>query len=136
MRAGTCVPVASGLRLPAPVEDVSPVAFDLKEEKRRASLAQVNAIDYSGSMAMTVGNLSLSSAAVAYMQLVKVDSTSNACMGKTRVVPGDPANSLLVQKLRGANVMCGGAMPVGADEITDAEQKRITDWISAGACNN
>lgn len=87
-------------------------------------------------MAMAVGNLSLSSAAVAYMQLVKVDSTSSACMGKARVVPGDPMNSLLVQKLRGANVTCGAAMPVNAEEITDAELKRITDWISAGACNN
>lgn len=37
------------------VEDVSPVAFDLKEEKRRASLAEVIAIDYSGSMGMMVG---------------------------------------------------------------------------------
>jgi uncharacterized membrane protein len=38
-----------------PIEDVSPVAFDLKEEKRRASLAEVIAIDYSGSMGMMVG---------------------------------------------------------------------------------
>ncbi len=38
-----------------PVEEVSPVAFDLKEEKRRASLAEVIAIDYSGSMGMMVG---------------------------------------------------------------------------------
>jgi len=38
-----------------PIEDVSPVAFDLRQEKRRASLAEVIAIDYSGSMAMTVG---------------------------------------------------------------------------------
>ncbi|WP_394828412.1 VWA domain-containing protein [Pendulispora albinea] len=37
------------------IEDVSPVSFDLKEEKRRASLAEVIAIDYSGSMGMTVG---------------------------------------------------------------------------------
>lgn len=87
-------------------------------------------------MAMNVGNLSFSSAAVAYMQLVEVDSTGSACMGKTRVVPGDPTNSLLVQKLRGANVMCGGAMPVGGEEINDADLKRITDWISGGACNN
>ncbi|MGH7296706.1 MAG: VWA domain-containing protein, partial [Polyangiaceae bacterium] len=33
-----------------PIEDVSPVSFDLKQEKRRASLAEVIAIDYSGSM--------------------------------------------------------------------------------------
>lgn len=38
-----------------PIEEVSPVAFDLKEEKRRASLAEVIAIDYSGSMGMMVG---------------------------------------------------------------------------------
>ena len=30
-----------------PIEEVSPVAFDLKQEKRRASLAEVIAIDYS-----------------------------------------------------------------------------------------
>jgi Ca-activated chloride channel family protein len=37
-----------------PIEEVSPVAFDLKQEKRRASLAEVIAIDYSGSMGATV----------------------------------------------------------------------------------
>jgi uncharacterized membrane protein len=37
-----------------PIEEVSPVAFDLKQEKRRASLAEVIAIDYSGSMAASV----------------------------------------------------------------------------------
>ncbi len=38
-----------------PIEEVSPVAFDLKQEKRRASLAEVIAIDYSGSMGAMVG---------------------------------------------------------------------------------
>ena len=38
-----------------PVEDVSPVSFDLKQERRRASLAEVIAVDYSGSMAISVG---------------------------------------------------------------------------------
>jgi uncharacterized membrane protein len=33
-----------------PVEEVSPVSFDLKNEKRRARLAEVILIDYSGSM--------------------------------------------------------------------------------------
>jgi uncharacterized membrane protein len=37
------------------LEEVSPVAFDLKQEKRRASLAEVIAIDYSGSMGASVG---------------------------------------------------------------------------------
>ncbi|MEQ9320995.1 MAG: VWA domain-containing protein [Polyangiaceae bacterium] len=37
------------------LEDVSPVSFDLKQEKRRASLAEVIAIDISGSMGAQVG---------------------------------------------------------------------------------
>ena len=36
------------------IEDVSPVSFDLKQEKRRASLAEVIAIDISGSMGAQV----------------------------------------------------------------------------------
>jgi Ca-activated chloride channel family protein len=38
-----------------PIEEVSPVSFDLKQERRRASLAEVIAIDYSGSMGMRAG---------------------------------------------------------------------------------
>jgi uncharacterized membrane protein len=38
-----------------PVEEVSPVSFDLKQDRRRASLAEIIAIDYSGSMGMEVG---------------------------------------------------------------------------------
>jgi hypothetical protein len=87
-------------------------------------------------MAMPVGNLSLSTADVAYMQLVKVDSTGMACSGMPRVVPGNPEGSLLVQKLRSSTTTCGGVMPVGADEISEADLKRVTDWISGGACDN
>lgn len=37
------------------IEEVSPVSFDLKQERRRASLAEVIGIDYSGSMAVRAG---------------------------------------------------------------------------------
>ena len=37
------------------LEEVSPVSFDLKQERRRASLAEVISIDYSGSMGARVG---------------------------------------------------------------------------------
>jgi uncharacterized membrane protein len=37
-----------------PIEEVSPVSFDLKQERRRATLAEVISIDISGSMAMMV----------------------------------------------------------------------------------
>jgi uncharacterized membrane protein len=38
-----------------PVEEVSPVSFDIKQERRRASLAEVIGIDYSGSMGAREG---------------------------------------------------------------------------------
>ncbi|MGK3997275.1 VWA domain-containing protein [Sorangium sp. So ce1024] len=38
-----------------PIEEVSPVSFDLKQERRRASLAEVIGIDISGSMGATAG---------------------------------------------------------------------------------
>ncbi len=39
-----------------PVEEVSPVSFDLKQERRRGSLAEVILIDYSGSMSARAGS--------------------------------------------------------------------------------
>jgi uncharacterized membrane protein len=39
-----------------PIEEVSPVSFDVKQERRRASLAEVIAVDYSGSMGAAVGS--------------------------------------------------------------------------------
>jgi uncharacterized membrane protein len=39
-----------------PIEDVSPVSFDVKQERRRASLAEVIIVDYSGSMSASVGS--------------------------------------------------------------------------------
>jgi len=38
-----------------PIEEISPVSFDVKQERRRASLAEVIAVDYSGSMGASVG---------------------------------------------------------------------------------
>ena len=38
-----------------PLEEVSPVSFDVKQERRRASLAEVIVVDYSGSMSANVG---------------------------------------------------------------------------------
>ncbi|RYE94044.1 MAG: VWA domain-containing protein, partial [Myxococcales bacterium] len=38
------------------LEEVSPLSFDLKQERRRASLAEVISIDYSGSMGASAGS--------------------------------------------------------------------------------
>jgi Mg-chelatase subunit ChlD len=38
-----------------PIEQVSPISFDLKQNRKRASLAEIIAVDYSGSMSATAG---------------------------------------------------------------------------------
>ncbi|MGD8859880.1 MAG: hypothetical protein PVI30_07700 [Myxococcales bacterium] len=52
-----------------------------------------------------------------------------------RVVPGDPDNSLLVQKVENPMPACGGEMPpngmLAADQI-----QLIRDWVAAGAMND
>ena len=48
------------------------------------------------------------------------------------VIPGDPVNSLLAQRLQGIS---GGVMPP-AGALAPAELQTILDWIAAGAANN
>jgi hypothetical protein len=76
--------------------------------------------------------------ATSFMTLVNVASTS--CSG-TRVVPGNPGTSVLVNKLRagsgfGGQVCGGNPMPRGARAITLAQLNMIESWVSAGALNN
>lgn len=47
------------------------------------------------------------------------------------VVPGDAANSVLVQALRGTNGK--KQMPMKADPLSEEEIKLVEDWIQAGA---
>lgn len=82
--------------------------------------------------------LDLSSEAAGYAALVGVaastDITTGAVcggMGRTRVVPGDPDGSLLVEKLEGAPA-CGSAMPFGSP-LSATAMTAIRDWIAAGA---
>jgi mono/diheme cytochrome c family protein len=52
------------------------------------------------------------------------------------VVPGDPANSYLVQKLMGAAGISGGRMPLNGPYLDDATIAQVAAWIAAGAQNN
>ena len=52
------------------------------------------------------------------------------------VVPGDPANSYLVQKLMGAAAITGARMPLGGPYLDDATTAQVAAWIAAGAQNN
>jgi mono/diheme cytochrome c family protein len=50
------------------------------------------------------------------------------------VIPGDPENSLLVQKLLGTQSIGGQMPPVG--KLDDRAIQWIIDWVNAGAPNN
>jgi len=95
------------------------------------------------------GNLFMGAQSDAYNDLVGVKArgvctapdagTSGTCAcgtsGETRVVAGQPDQSLLVQKI-GGNPPCGDRMPPTGDVLPDDQQKLIKDWITAGANND
>jgi hypothetical protein len=83
---------------------------------------------------MLAGQLQMSTAAQAYSSLVSAPALGTACSatGLLRVAPGDPDNSLLVQKLEAAMPICGQHMPPGG--TVPAEQLvQLRMWIERGA---
>ena len=65
--------------------------------------------------------------------LVNVSSTQVVSL--KRVLPNDPDNSYLVQKL-GANPDVGLQMPRGQNPLSSADVTTIRDWIEDGALND
>jgi hypothetical protein len=71
----------------------------------------------------------------AYAALVNV--TADQCNGsKKRVVPADPAQSYLMNKLLGTGMCFGTQMPKANVKIPQTELDVISGWICAGAVNN
>jgi len=69
---------------------------------------------------------------VAYEQLV--NAAVRGKPGAIRVIPGDPDNSYLVQKLEGAASIAGRRMPNnGPPYLTDGQILIVRRWISIGA---
>jgi hypothetical protein len=111
--------------------------------------------------AFSLGNLKMDSRASAYKNLVgqkaagpcitDAGSTPDGAMtpnpganttvcgcapsGKTRVVPGNPDDSLLVQKLSD-NTSCGDRMPPTGLPLSEEAIDLVTKWIAAGAEND
>jgi hypothetical protein len=71
-------------------------------------------------------------AAETYAALLSTTSTSDACAGRSVVVPGDPEQSLLFLKIAG-QPPCGNRMPLGGSALTTAQVEMIRSWIAAGA---
>jgi mono/diheme cytochrome c family protein len=80
------------------------------------------------------GGLNMKSGS-AYSNLVNVASTGKP--GATRVIPGNPSGSYMIQKLEGAPDIVGLRMPRnGPPYLTDAQVALIRQWIQNGAPNN
>jgi len=69
----------------------------------------------------------------AFDNLVNVPSSQDDSL--TRVIPGNPDDSLLVQKVEGTQPI-GQRMPLGGTPLSNAEIQMIRDWIEAGAEDN
>jgi hypothetical protein len=57
---------------------------------------------------------------------------SECCDGRLRVKPGDPANSYVIQKLRGVELCAGQPMPLGGT-LSESDITTLSDWICEGA---
>jgi hypothetical protein len=75
------------------------------------------------------GGLKLDPADVAYSALVSHAVGAAACSSSVRVVPGDPANSYLIAKLRNTAGICGVQMPRGRPPLPEEEIQTIEAWI-------
>src|SRR5207302_642083 len=87
---------------------------------------------------VSMGHLDLTTAAMAYQNLVNAAAAGPACAGKgARVVPGAPEKSLLYQKVDPtAESPCGNKMPYGGPPLEKADADAVAAWIKAGAKNN
>ncbi|HEY1303744.1 MAG TPA: hypothetical protein VGF24_09370 [Vicinamibacterales bacterium] len=103
--------------------------FEASDSSGRAACTQCH-----NAVGRLFNGLDLSSA-VAYANLVNV--TSREKPSATRVIPGDPVNSYLIQKLEGQPGIVGVRMPFnGPPYLTTGQIAVIKRWIEIGAPNN
>ncbi|MDB4929268.1 MAG: hypothetical protein JWM10_1752, partial [Myxococcaceae bacterium] len=120
-----------------PVEEVSPVSFDLRQERRRASLAEVISIDYSGSMTAVVGGytkirLANEAAARSALLLGEGDQLGVAHVdtSTTWTMPLGPVDNLepILRRVRAVSAGGGGIIvPTALDDAYRALRAARTD---------
>jgi len=87
--------------------------------------------------------LFMNTAGAAYTSLLKAvgadeSGDGSACQEQpkqTRVTPGSPQQSLLVDMIA-PSPPCGVQMPPTGEKLSTAQRMRISDWIAQGAKNN
>ena len=136
--------VPSDVRLDAAVDVPRDVPTDVRTDVPRdtgpvdsgaVSYAQVQAIFDRDCVRCHGSSGALNLAAmVSYGNLVNVAAAGGSCAasGMLRVVPGDPAMSLLYRKVMGTQ-SCGAQMPRGAAAMSMSDTEIIRRWIAAGA---
>jgi len=83
------------------------------------------------------GELDFVTQETAYDQLVnEIADGDESCAGRTLVVPGQPDESLLLEKVASDDPSCGDPMPLLQEPIADAEVEAIRTWILDGALND
>ena len=71
---------------------------------------------------------------VAYDQIVNAQVRNAGKAGAIRVIPGDPDNSYLIQKLEGTPGIVGQRMPFnGGPYLTSGQMLILRRWIANGA---
>jgi len=98
-----------------PIEDVSPVSFDIKQDRRRASLAEVIIIDYSGSMGMRAG------------KHTKIELANDAAVRSAKLLgPGDLLGVMHV------DTVVTWTQPLGPITDISAIEKKVRAVTSGG----
>lgn len=83
--------------------------------------------------AMPSGGLPLAEGQ-SHAALVNKKSIASGCKERTLVVPGNAAQSYLVDKLRnGGPALCGKTMPYDDPMLPDSEIQVVEEWICQGA---
>ena len=114
MRSAAAMLIMTCLALAAAAQDKKPVSF----EKDIQPIFKANCISCH-KPDKKKGKLDMST----YADLMKGGKQGNP------VKPGDPAKSLLVEMISGAEP----EMPEKGDKLTEAQVKVISDWIKQGA---
>ena len=94
-----------------------------------------------GGTGNSAGKLDMSAQTLAYMNLqMSAAGASCKASGLKRVVAGDAAMSLLINKVGSAHPPCGTQMPFACGGavpcLSGAQVQEIVDWINGGAQND
>jgi hypothetical protein len=116
---------------------LTPALVGCKEPPPLSTLEQqifVRSCNFSSCHAANTAAAGLSLAAPTFDKLVNVKSS--AARDKLRVVPFEPDQSYLMEKLTSDKPTVGRRMPLASEPLPDEEIQLIREWIAGGALNN